>query len=126
MQCPCGSTKSFANCCSEFLSGKQHAPTPEKLMRSRFCAYYLDGHGEYLLQTWWPLMTQQLNKETLDERSCEWLRLDILDKSQHGDDGMVEFKAWYRDSDGTEQAMHERSVFKRLNKRWLYVGGEVS
>ena len=125
MPCPCGSGNALSACCGVFLSGRKHAPTPEKLMRSRFSAYYLGGHGQYLLQTWWPPMAEKLSQEQLDRRDQAWSHLEILAKSQHGDDGMVEFRAWYRDSNGEMQALHERSVFKRLKQRWLYVGGEI-
>ncbi|HSG62441.1 MAG TPA: SEC-C metal-binding domain-containing protein, partial [Pseudomonadales bacterium] len=47
--CPCGSNKPFAKCCDRFLSGAQHAKTPEQLMRSRFSAFFLGGYGQYLL-----------------------------------------------------------------------------
>jgi len=94
-------------------------------MRSRFTAYYLGGYGHYLLQTWWPPMAARLSQADLDRRDHEWSHLEILEKSQHGDNGLVEFRAWYRDADGQMLSMHERSVFKRVNRRWLYVGGEV-
>ena len=94
-------------------------------MRSRFSAYYLGGYGQYLLQTWWPPMAEKLSQEQLDRRDQAWSHLEILAKSQHGDDGMVEFRAWYQDDNGEMQALHERSVFKRLKQRWLYVGGEI-
>ena len=38
--CPCGSGQTYQLCCEVFHKGK-YAPTAEKLMRSRFCAYYL-------------------------------------------------------------------------------------
>jgi SEC-C motif-containing protein len=124
--CLCGSNKPFAACCARFLGGAEQARTPEQLMRSRYCAYALGGHGDYLLRTWFPPTARGLTAPELSQRSGEWLQLDVLARQQRGDKGFVEFRARYRDSDGREQVMHEKSVFQRSAGRWLYVGGEVS
>lgn len=121
----CGSQKSFAKCCSRFLNGDQPARTPEQLMRSRYSAYALGGYGEYLLNTWFPATATGLTVPGLSNRTAEWNGLQVLGKSQTGDDGMVEFVAKFVDPDGEQQAMHEKSIFKRVQGRWLYVGGEV-
>ena len=52
--CKCGSSKLFEKCCGRFLSDGQQPRTPEQLMRSRYAAYALGNHGDYLLQTWFP------------------------------------------------------------------------
>ena len=67
-----------------------------------------------------------LTTEELSQRSCEWEKLELISKQQSGDTGLVEFRAWYRDSAGQQHVMHEKSVFQRAGNRWLYVGGEVS
>ncbi|MFK7730556.1 MAG: YchJ family protein [Pseudomonadales bacterium] len=123
--CLCGSGKCFAKCCSRFLNGDQDARTPEQLMRSRYCAYALGGHGEYLLNTWFPATATGLSVPGLSARSVDWSELQVISKSQSGDDGMVEFIARFVDADGQQQAMHEKSIFKRTQGHWLYVGGEV-
>lgn len=124
--CVCGSGKLFAKCCGRFLGGEQRARTPEQLMRSRYSAFALGDHGDYLLQTWFPATAAGLTSEALSMRSRDWIRLEVIAKSQQGDDGTVEFKAWYRREDGGVEAQHEKSVFRRAAGRWLYVGGEVS
>ena len=124
--CICGSSKLFENCCAPFLDGTSWAKTPEQLMRSRYSAYALGDHGDYLLQTWFPATAKGLTAEALSLRSCDWIELEILKKSQKGDQGMVEFNAWFRSDEGDKQALHERSVFQRISGRWLYVGGEVN
>ena len=124
--CICGSGKLFEKCCAPLLDGSSGAKTPEQLMRSRYSAYALGDHGDYLLQTWFPATAKGLTVEALSLRSCDWIELEILKKSQKGDQGMVEFNAWFRSDEGDKQALHERSVFQRINGRWLYVGGEVS
>ncbi|MCB1855952.1 MAG: SEC-C domain-containing protein [Pseudomonadales bacterium] len=124
--CVCGSNKSYRRCCGRFLDNGERAKTPEQLMRSRYSAYALGKHGDYLLQTWFPATAGGLSAAQLSEVSCQWLRLEILAKAQQGDKGWVEFNAWYRGTDGSEQVLHEKSVFQRHAGRWLYVGGEVS
>lgn len=94
-------------------------------MRSRYSAYTLGGYGEYLLSTWFPATATGLTVPGLSNRTVDWCGLQVLAKSQSGDDGMVEFIAQFVDSNGEQQAMHEKSIFKRAQGRWLYVGGEV-
>lgn len=94
-------------------------------MRSRYCAYALGGYGDYLLRTWFPATAAGLSVPGLSQRTVNWNGLEVLGKSQTGDDGMVEFIAHFTDAEGKQQAMHEKSIFKRVHGRWLYVGGEV-
>lgn len=124
--CLCGSEKLFERCCGRFLSGEAVAKTPEQLMRSRYCAYALGGYGEYLLATWFPPSAKGLDEVALSQRDTDWCRLEVLAKSQRGDEGCVEFKAFYKTAKGGEGVMHEKSVFSRVAGRWFYVGGEVS
>jgi SEC-C motif-containing protein len=124
-QCLCGSGKPGQRCCGRFLSGESYPKTPEQLMRSRYCAYALGGHGEYLLATWFPATAGTLTVPVLSERQHDWQKLEVVDKCQRGDAGEVEFRAWYLDRQGREHCLHERSEFSRVNGRWLYVGAIV-
>jgi len=97
-------------------------------MRSRYSAYALGGYGEYLLKTWFPPMAQGLCVEQLSKKSLSWQKLDVLNRTQQGDEGTVEFKAWFQSDsteDGEPEVLHELSEFKRIGGRWLYVGGRV-
>jgi SEC-C motif-containing protein len=130
--CPCGHQKPFLQCCGRFLSGKQYAKTPEQLMRSRYSAYALGGYGDYLLQTWFPATARGLTVAELSGRSVNWCKLDVMGKSQQGDNGEVEFKAYFypddialHDGDAQLEVMHEKSTFKRSQGRWYYVGGRI-
>lgn len=123
--CPCGSGKGFDRCCGRFLDDNESAKTPEQLMRSRYSAYALGGYGGYLLRTWLPVTAPTSSEMELSQRSVEWTGLEILFKSQKGDEGTVEFRAEFFNSQGEKEVMHEKSVFKRINGCWLYVGGEV-
>ncbi|HSG60604.1 MAG TPA: YchJ family metal-binding protein, partial [Pseudomonadales bacterium] len=117
---PCGSNKPFAKCCDRFLSGAQHAKTPEQLMRSRFSAFFLGGYGQYLLDTWAVEYRGGLKTIDLNTRETDWQRLEIIDRSQSGNQGMVEFKAFFTDEEGVEACHHEYSSFERRQRRWLY------
>lgn len=124
--CICGSGKSFGRCCGRFLHSDEQAKTPEQLMRSRYAAYALGGHGDYLLATWFAPMTKGLTAEALSATSVDWLKLEVLAKTQNGDSATVEFRAWFREPEATAvQVMHELSTFQRTGGRWFYIGGEV-
>lgn len=119
------SGKAFAKCCEPYLSGSAIPKTPKQLMRSRYSAYALGGYGEYLLSTWLPEMTQGLTAEALSEKTFDWIKLEVINSSQKDDEGIVEFKAYYKDEAGQEKAHHEKSTFKRINRQWYYVEGDV-
>ena len=123
--CPCGHQAPFENCCGRFLDSNQSANTPEQLMRSRYSAFACGGYGQYLLDTWLPSMAKEMTAAELSRRSVEWLGLEVLNDSENGDDGLVEFQAIFLDEDGERRMMHEKSVFKRVAGKWLYVRGEV-
>jgi len=120
--CPCGKNKSLDKCCGRFHSGNAYAKTPVQLMRTRYSAYALGGLGEYLLRTWHPALAKDLTAENLSEKSCEWIKLEVLNYAQKGDEGTVEFKAYYSDKDNHVKILHEKSYFLRLMGKWLYVG----
>ncbi|MFT5118334.1 MAG: SEC-C motif-containing protein [Kiritimatiellia bacterium] len=124
--CICGSKKIKKHCCQLYIQGEAYPKTPEKLMRSRYTAFTLGSNGQYLLDTWLPSMTQGLSVEELSLSSTTWVGLELLHKSQSGDDACVEFNASFIDADEKEKLHHENSVFKRIAGKWLYVGGEVS
>lgn len=126
--CICGKLKPFVKCCEPLLSGKQHAKTPEQLVRSRFSANALGDHGEYLMSTWFPASAKGLTEAELSEKTVDWQRLKIISSSQQGDNGTVEFKAWFSKSPNSEELeiMHEVSEFVRIQSRWFYVGGRVT
>jgi len=96
-------------------------------MRSRFSAYVLGDHGEYLLSTWLPASAEGLTATELSKKTVDWKRLKVISSSQKGDNGMVEFKAWFKQSPESEemQVMHEISEFVRIKSRWFYVSGKV-
>ncbi|MET0199289.1 MAG: YchJ family protein [Rhodococcus fascians] len=122
--CTCLSGDLFDACCGPFLAGTTHAPTAERLMRSRYTAFAVRDH-EYLLRTWHP--ATRPDELTLDDEQ-RWYRLDIDDTSSGGlldSDGVVAFSAFYRHPDGNG-VLHERSRFVREHGHWLYLDGVLS
>jgi SEC-C motif-containing protein len=101
------------------LSQGFYAPTPEALMRSRYCAYVI-GLSSYLLATWHP----SSSPGDLDLWPVKWLGLDVRHCETDSDAGLVEFIARFRDTSGRAQRLHEVSRFVRMNGRWYYIDGQ--
>ena len=120
--CPCGTGKTYDQCCGPLLAGRQKPSTAEQLMRSRFTANVI-GKGAYLQATWHPDTCPAGEiREFLP-----WFRLEVLavKQGQAGDArGEVEFKAWYQQG-VTTGLLHERSRFIRLEDGWRYVDGLI-
>lgn len=123
--CVCGSGLAFDACCQRYIGGSDKAPTPEALMRSRYTAYALGGHGEYLLKTWHPATAAGVDVESLSRREVDWISLEVKSSAVDGDSGSVHFVATSRSETGFDK-MEEISAFTRVAGRWLYIGGEVS
>ena len=92
-------------------------------MRSRFTAFAL-GDADYLRRTWHP----STRPADLDlDPTQRWYRLDVL-RTEHGglldDEGVVEFRAFYRSPAGAG-SMHEVSRFARRDGAWCYVDGQA-
>ena len=116
LSCPCGSPKSYAECCGP-LHGGGDAVTAEALMRSRYSAYAL-GDKDYLLRTW----AESTRPTALAAASPRWLGLKVVRYREHGDEAEVEFVARFRQG-GKVQLLHETSRFVREGGRWFYIDG---
>ncbi|MET0161434.1 MAG: YchJ family protein [Microbacteriaceae bacterium] len=120
--CPCGSGDALAACCAPLHAGSP-APTAERLMRSRFTAFAL-GDAAYLLRSW---ASATRPAELGLDAGTVWRRLQIVDAVDGGAsdaEGVVEFRASYRDEEGAG-LLHERSRFVREDGRWVYLDGDV-
>ncbi|MFT4588087.1 MAG: SEC-C motif-containing protein [Limisphaerales bacterium] len=125
--CPCKSRLTYAECCMPFHYGKAKPGTAEKLMRSRFSAYFF-RLADYLVETTHPdtrepELLKELNR-TLHQ--ANWSFLTIVETVKGGKDdatGKVEFIADYF-SNGEPQQLHERSRFKRYKGAWKYLDGK--
>jgi len=126
MTCPCGSGKSFDQCCQPYHAGTP-APTAEALMRSRYSAYATGKMG-YLDETYHPSVAGE-SSGTLEESAMKvkWLGLEILSTEagkENDHEGFVDFVARYQQN-GQQHAMREKSRFVKENGRWYYVDGVV-
>ena len=125
--CPCGSGAGYNACCEPYISGVATAPTPGKLMRSRYTAY-VKQQVDYLIASWHPDCNAAQWRDAIVEsfQTTRWLGLTIVAEQNGRDDdeGFVEFIARFTDGDqASPQAMHERSRFLRQEQRWYYIDG---
>lgn len=130
--CPCGSLKTYGDCCGLYHDGGL-LPDPLSLMRSRYSAYAL-GLAPYLIATTHPLNPRYQKdhkawtKEILEfNHQTQFLNLEILEVVPKRDsDGIaiVTFKVTLKQGD-RDVSFSERSYFKELEGRWLYLNGDI-
>ena len=119
--CPCCSGKLYEECCELFHSKKKFPKTAEELMRSRYAAFAIPN-GDYLWETTLPNKRKFHHKTELENWGKEntWTKLEIIQSNEKE----VEFKAYFTDKFGKENIHHERSTFKKVDKKWYYVSGK--
>ncbi len=117
--CPCGSQVELALCCEPYLKGERLAPDPQTLMRSRYTAFYFNNF-EYLKKTWHP---ETYPEDLGSDEPSNWVGLEIIDFSEEGDEGEVEFKAKLIFNNRLE-VLHETSYFDKVDGAWLYHSGD--
>jgi len=126
--CPCGSQKLYDQCCGLYISGQQHAPTAEALMRSRYSAYVKQAFP-YVYDTYSSETRQHFTLAAIEEQSdhIEWLGLKIIETEEGGiedNKGIVTFSASHR-LNGQTHYLTERSFFAKEGELWRYVNGET-
>jgi SEC-C motif-containing protein len=123
--CPCGSGLAYEACCGSLHRGLRKAQSPLELMKSRYSAYAL-GNGRYLVDTTVPENRYEEDVALIEAHAAqtEWLKLEIVDSAEAGDEGMVEFKAFYREN-GLVRVLHEKSRFIRTDGSWYYADGTL-
>lgn len=128
--CPCGAGNKYKRCCGAYHAGAP-APTPETLMRSRFCAYAL-GLVDYIIDTtdpegsaWEPDRAQWAAEVVRFCTSTRFEGLEIRSSHASGDRGEVTFHAQLRRG-ADDVSFAERSTFVRVAGRWLYHAGEAA
>jgi len=107
--------------CRPFLDGTAIPRTAIELMASRYLAHR-ERNLAYLTRTHDPATRGDYGTELAE--GFEWTGLEILRCEAGGPDderGQVEFVAHFR-IDGQDGRHHERSEFRRLGDRWVYVG----
>lgn len=117
-KCPCGSDKSYSECCAPLHRGESCAASAEELMRSRYSAYVtLDA--SYLTSTW----HKTTRPTDLELEPTKWLGLKITstEKGLASDsEGWVTFVARYK-INGRAHRLEEKSFFKKEDGVWFYV-----
>ena len=123
MHCPCNSSKLYANCCGRYHKNENYPQCPETLMRSRYSAFVLDL-SDYLYNTSSKDLQKKLSRKNLSAwaTSNSWNKLEVITVN----DNKVEFKAYYKDSNGIDQIHHELSTFIKENNLWKYDTGIIN
>lgn len=118
--CPCGSGKTFGECCQPLLAQTRVAANAEELMRSRFTAHVLRDY-RHLHLTDLETARKPYVEENAAGQEPAWSRL-VIHAHEPGpkpDTALVDFSAYYQTGD-TEQALHEKAEFVRVNGNWFY------
>lgn len=125
--CPCGSGTTYSDCCAPYHQRRLTAPSPEKLMRSRYTAFCLH-QVDYLIDTLHPAFRDGNDRQRIDNARDDhrWLALQILAQfATAPNQGTVEFVAYCQAHDRAEVTqLHERSQFVREAGRWFYTEGD--
>lgn len=121
--CPCGTGKSYQDCCYPFIAGSQIPSTPEQLMRSRYTAY-TQANVEYIRQTMCGKAAEGFDPTDAQAwaRHVIWVNLEVLHSRTDNQVGFVEFKANYTDGH-KKHCLHELSEFHLIDNKWFYVDG---
>lgn len=119
--CPCGRPARLDLCCGPIIEGRQAAPTPEALMRSRYTAF-ATGARDYLLESWHA--STRPDSLGLDDNP-RWIGLTVVRAEETAAErATVEFIARYRIG-GKAHVLHEVSRFLREDGRWFYLDGDI-
>lgn len=122
--CPCGTGKSYLDCCGIFITNQKPAPTPETLMRSRYTAY-TQANVDYIARTMKSPASDHFDADDARKwaQQVKWLKLEVKKASQQDTVGFVEFVAYFS-ANNKQQAMHETSEFHFEDGQWFYVRGK--
>ncbi|PTN09248.1 YchJ family protein [Mangrovibacterium marinum] len=124
--CPCGSQRAKNECCISIISGKRDAETALELMRSRYTAFTM-ADGAYLMRSHHSQTRPVKERKSIEAwaKSVQWMGL-VISGTQGGEApdsaGYVEFRALYLEA-GKMQEIHENSLFKREQGKWVYHSG---
>ncbi len=128
MNCPCGSSQNFDECCGPFLSGSTLPDTAEKLMRSRYTAF-TRADVDYLEKTLAPESKSDFDIAGTKEwaEQADWKQLKIVEVEKGGPEdkkGVVEFIATY-EQNGKGVDHHEVAQFRKSERgQWFFVDGD--
>ncbi|SDP18079.1 YchJ family protein [Desulforhopalus singaporensis] len=121
--CPCGSTRTFSDCCAPILQDPALASTAEMLMRSRYTAF-VQKNTTHILATW----HSRLRPPSVDfDHKIKWTGLaihEVTGGTASDITGVVEFTATYIEGDHLCR-LTERSDFEKKDGLWFYAGGKT-
>lgn len=118
--CPCGRGELYEACCGPLHEGAP-APTAERLMRSRYCAFALEL-PHYLRDTWHP-STRPESFELDPGTVWKWLVVESAEAGGPFDQtGTVTFSVISR-TNNARHVQRELSRFVRASNRWVYLDG---
>jgi len=125
MNCYCGTTKTYQDCCEVFHRNNGKTDTAEQLMRSRYSAFVL-ADGDYLMTTHHSSTRPTKEKKSIVKwaKSVQWIKLEILDTSKgtkNDIEGTVTFNAYFFEN-GKVDVIHEKSAFVKEDGQWFYLG----
>lgn len=126
MNCPCGSGRTFADCCRPVIHGERKAATAEELMRARYSAY-TQAEMDFLFESLHPGKRDENDRDGARDwaENSEWHGLEIKstqDGQEDDETGMVEFVASYT-YDGKRKDYHEEARFERVDGEWTFSEG---
>lgn len=126
--CPCGTSRDYADCCEQIISGDKVAATAEELMRARYSAHEKVAVDFLFNSTHPDHRTNYDHKGTRNwAEKSQWLGLEVVATSTGSADderGEVEFIARFRDK-GVIRNHHERGHFAKVDGQWLFTEGEM-
>jgi SEC-C motif-containing protein len=117
--CPCGSGKTYGECCQPVLADMSKAADAEALMRARFTAHVV-GNSEFLHKSYLPDSKKPYTGDIL-AGGDRWTRLVINSHEVFRDGQMatVDFTAYYKEQ-GVEVPHDEKAEFLRQDGTWIY------
>ena len=127
--CPCGSGKTYSECCEPIIKGTKKAATAEELMRARYSSY-VKQEIDFIINTCESSeQIAQIDRKATEDwsRNSTWHGLRILrtEKGTPSDtEGIVEFEAVYTQKH-IRETHHEMAYFKKIDGEWAYSTGEL-
>ena len=123
--CPCGSQKTYGECCQIAHRSLGSVKTAEQLMRSRYTAFTF-ANGDYLMESHHVTTRPITEKEEIVAwaKSVEWVELKVRSTSkglEKDDYGTVLFEAFFKEN-GKLKSIKEHSKFVKENGSWYYLG----
>lgn len=127
MNCPCGSDKTYAECCEPVIKGERKAVTCEELMRARYSAY-TQVEMDFIFESVHPDHRDRNDRDDSREWAANsiWGGLTVLETTGGGADdetGTVEFIAMYNYG-GEDARYHEVATFDKVEGEWYFTDGE--